>query len=171
MIYFNRDTILNKQRELERLKRKLSEAQQLQIKLRSKINSSSDKYESDQHNDLLNKDIEDYKHSTKVDENKKLQVRMKQLQERRQFLLVDKFVEHDDKTELENLTQELINVEEVNTYMKKSWAEQEITIQALEEVVDNHNSLKSNIESLFDTHSTVIIKSTDLILQEIEGQN
>ena len=45
---------------------------------------------------------------------------MKQLQERRQFLLVDKFVEHDDKTELENLTQELINVEEVNTYMKKS---------------------------------------------------
>ena len=120
MIHFYRDTILNKQRELERLKRKLSEAQQLQIKLRSKINLSSDKYESDQHNDLLNKDIEDYKHSTKVDENKKLQVRMKQLQERRQFLLVDKFVEHDDKTELENLTQELINVEEVNTYMKKS---------------------------------------------------
>ena len=120
IIHFYRDTILNKQRELERLKRKLSEAQKLQIKLRSKINSSSDKYESDQHNDLLNKDIEDYKNSTKVDENKKLQVRMKQLQERRQFLLVDKFVEHDDKTELENLTQELINVEEVNTYMKKS---------------------------------------------------
>lgn len=159
----------HKSKELEKLERELSEAQNDNRRLRAKIelNNPDDSHALKKKIDKLVRSNEK-KVKPLVEENEDLVDQLQRCQNSRRKMIESLIEQNNLPKEYEDLVRDLNEETEASIFLQKGKEEQKITLDAFKKVYNSQQTYYKGIDKIYRTHTKVLQKAIEEINSEKE---